>query len=136
MHHFSYVYYCYTSSTSSIYASPAHHFSYAHLYMMNVYLLVSALLNLFIKLLYKMRGYSVWKKKQFNTLIRLDNYMMRLYVSCHDTHVLRLTDTNCNQLFANCRVDIWVWHNKEWSINATVNHLYHEPPHMYLAAHV
>ena len=46
-----------------------------------------------------MRGYSVRKKKQFNALIRLDNYMMRLYVSCHDTHVLRLTDTNCNHSY-------------------------------------
>ena len=46
-----------------------------------------------------MRGYSVRKKKQFNALIRLDNYMIRLYVSCHDTHVLRLTDTNCNHSY-------------------------------------
>ena len=45
-----------------------------------------------------MRGYSVRKKKQFNALIRLDNYMMRL-CSRLDTHVLRLTDTNCNNRY-------------------------------------
>ena len=49
-------------------------------------------------LLYKMRGYSVRNEKQFNALIRL-NIDTMLLCSRLDTHVLRSTDTNCNNRY-------------------------------------